>query len=471
MTSDTRLVEKNSILDKILHSNERLDRAQVLNLILPPREQSYSWHQVNESLQAFNDEVEQIQRDSNDQFDKVLDEKMQEKLKNLSSELGRTQLDVINLQHNIAQTREQFESFKKICNSNIVRDRHELLLTEKNLRQSLQNSRFQSVMDYFDRFLKHLELSIGACKKMLVYSSTNYAQAFEWTHYHRAMFLLRACGKTMIEIDRFERLYQSRPSSLSGIIFKQPIDKMDLNNFIEFQTTYSLESQLDVIVEQTDKQATPTQRSDFNQFSLSPDIASVLNSSNSIEYVLFKSLMEKLGSITVECCQLLIDLNLNYIEAHFTDGINIDKLNGCDSTTPAKAVEQQIMPLYAFSPQEYITQIGQHLLTLRKQTEQFDQIDNRPLRLALEYLQHAHNVHLDVRLCSTVTEIILKCIARHCIRSLIGRTTNSILSKLTPNGRRQLATDAMYLDNVLEDLNLLDSNEPHVDKFKSLFSQ
>ena len=126
--------------------------------------------------------------------------------------------------------------------------------------------------------------------------------------------------------------------------------------------------------------------------------------------------------------------------------------------------------MYAFSPQEYITQIGQHLLTLRKQTEKYDQMehDKRPLELALRSLSTLEFIEFGVKSCKKVTEIVLKCIARLCIRSFLGRTSNSVMSRLTENGRRQLSTDALYLDNVLEDLGALNTNEANVMKFKAL---
>lgn len=463
--------ESSQVLDKILQSETDLDEAQILDYLLPPTGAHYSWNDIDKALEAFNIEVERVQRDNNDQFDQVLDENVQQKLKSLCSDLKKTQSDVMSLHHNISHAKEQFMKVRTICKGDLVKGRTELLENEKDLRQSLQRHKFANVILFFDKFLEHLDLSVESCRKLLAYNSSEYKQSFDWTYYHQAMFLLRACGKTMIDIDKFERLYLSKLEYLRGLVLKQSLDQIDLNNFIQFQTTYSLESQFDVLVDQTFENQS-TQRMDFGLFAHNQGVRNILNSSNAIKYELFQEKLEKLGSITVECCRLLIDLNLGYIEAHFTEGINIDRLNGCDNgTAETQTSNQQILPLYAFSPQEYITQIGQHLLTLRKQTEQFDHIDSRPLKLALEYLQQAQNVQIDVRSCVSVTDIILKCISRHCIRSLEGRTSNSILSRLTPNGRRQLATDAMYLDNVLEDLGLLTANEPHVEKFKSLFAQ
>lgn len=458
-------MQAKQILAKIINSDDSLPINHILELVLPPKHSDYSIQEIEDTLRSVYNEVEQVQRDHNDKFDLILDEPVQEKLKNLCQDLHKTQLDVMKLQCDIAFAKEQHDIVTTVCNSKVIQERRELLEKEQNLKKSLQQMKFHPVRDFFHKFVNHLDTSIATCRKLLAYQASNYQQTFDWGHYHQTMFLLRACGKTVIDIDRLERLYQSG-IDLVSVAFKQPTDKMDLNNFIELRATYSLESQMDVLLDEHN------QRCDFGQFIMAQNVRAILDSREEINFELFRSDLEKLKSITIDCCRLIIDLNLNYIEAHFTDGINIDKLNGSSNTpTTLPSTDEQTLPSYAFSPQEYITQIGQHLLTLRKQTEQFDQINNEPLKLALESLEQAQNIPLDVKSCKTITEIVLRCIARHCIRSLIARTTNSILSKLTTNGRTQLATDVMYLDNVLEDLGLLGPSEPNVEKFKSLFTQ
>lgn len=459
------IMQTRQILENIINSEEPMPTKDVLDLLLPPIDKTYSIQDIDNSLKQIHGDIEDIQRDNNDNFDQILDESVQEKLKNLCQDLHKTQLDIMKLQCDIAYTREQYDTVKNVCNSKVVQDRRELLEREQALRKSLQQSKFRPAKEFYDRFIGYLDASVATCRQMVSYYASNYLQTFDWGQYHQCMFFLRACGRAFVDIDRFERLYQS-DVHMAGITFKQPIDKLDMVSFIELKTSYTIESQVDVIVDDQSK------RQEFGSFITNQNVREVLESTKAVDYDLFQQDVEKLRTITTECCRLLIDLNLNYIEAHFTEGINIDKLNGCDaySTAAGPPTNDQALPSYAFSPQAYINQIGEHLLTLRKHTMQFDQADNRPIMIALDYLEFAQNIPLDVRSCKSVTEIILRCIARHCIRSLVGRTTNSILSKLTQNGRRQLATDASYLDNVLEDLGLLGSNEPNIEKFKSLLT-
>lgn len=451
----------------IFKSDKPLTESELIDKILPVKtEGQYTLDEIEAKLSSFHDSLEEIQRENNDKFSSVLDPSTREKLANLYDELQATQLNVMKLQYEVTRTRENFESIKPICDSPIIRERRDIIVRENQLRQQLQQMKFEPIKNFLERFVNHLNSSVANCRKLFFYRASNYAQAFEWAHYHQVMYLMKACGKTMSDIERVEYLF-GHESKLASMTFKQQIEKMDLNNFIEFPALYSIETQLEIV---DDKNQRMTFEQYLSHVRAQDKMVSKDDLPNSTEYLNVAS--QRLRTITTDCCGLLIDLNLNYIEALFTDGINVDKLNGVDNELePQKSGKEETLPFYAFSPQEYITQIGQHLLTLRKQTEQFDTPGNETLKLALSLLEHSQNVKMDVESCKTVTETVLKCIARHCIRSLLGRTSQSILSRLSPNGKRQLITDALYLDNVLEDLSLLDSREPYVEKFKTLLKQ
>lgn len=446
-----------SILESIISSGERPSPNDILDLTLPRKDGAYSIEEVESRLHLFRDEIEDLQRDSNNQFEISLGKDVSDKLQNLYQRLHNVQLDIMKLQCEIAFTKEKYDAVNVACNNSIIRERREMLITETNLRKTLQQSKFEPIKEFFDRFATFLVATVTNCSRIYSYNSANYLQFFDWTHYHSVMFLLRACGKAFIDLDRFERLYQS-DLDIVDMTFKQPIDQIDFKNFLELQESYNLESNLEITLRNRPRDQ------EFKDFLTDPNIEAVLTTNAPLNYLVFESLLIRFKSINVDCCKLLVDLNMNYIEAHLTDGINIDKLNGGDDVDSS---DQQPLPLYAVSPQEYIIQIGQHLLTLRKQTDQFDSIGNESLKYALESLKQAQDDPIDAKV-HTTTDIVMRCIARHCIRSLLGRTSNSIVSKLTPKGRRQLATDALYLDNVLEDLGLLGTNEPNIEKFKGL---
>lgn len=428
--------------------------------ILPPKSGSYQAEEIDKLIQFHKDEIEVEQRKNNDLFDTALDLNTVQRLQGFQSQVNKLQLAILKLQCDISYVKEQYYTVESIKENPIIKERYEMLDEERELKQSLQQLKFKPIVDFFELYASHLEATIlGGRRFCSQQTATNIHQLFDWSQYHQVVLLLRACGKAILDMDKFERLYQSS-SSIVSIAFKQPLESMQFNNFIEFYDTFSLDTQLVTTIENRGETIDQT-------------LSDLHISDSAFEYKLLGTILTRIRMATVECCRLLVDVNMSYIEAHLTDGINIDKLNGTENPAfSASSQEDNSLPLYALSPQEYITQIGQHLLTLRKHTEQFDASDqNAPLKLALECLQQAQDIPIDVRSYKTVTEVIMRCIARHCIRSLLGRTSNSIVSKLTTRGRRQLATDALYLDNVLEDLRLLDPSEPNIGKFKSLLSQ
>lgn len=443
-------------------STEPLDLGDILNSILPVRNEPYTLDDIDNRLHSVRDEVEELERRHNNQFDIKLTTDILDKIDNLYRSLHNTQLDVMKLQCDIAFTKEQSNTVNSVCNNPVVRDRRELLAEEQELTQALHQLKFEPLKDFFQLFANHLESALEVSRRLCIHQATNYLQLFDWTQYRQTILLLRACGKALMDVRKFELLYQS-DADITALVFKQPINQIDFNNLIKFQDTYSLDTQLEITTGANRRQDL---KDFFAELSQHPDSTE----RKSTKYIVFESLYIKLRSIDWECCKLLIDLNMNYVEAYLTEGINIDKLNGIEDG-PSPASSNQSLPLYAFSPQDYITKIGQHLLTLKKQTEQFDSMNNEPLMYGLRFLKDVQDIPMDIESCRSVTETVMKCIARHCIRSLLGRTSNSILSKLTVNGKRQLATDALYLDNVLEDLKLLDLNEPNVKKFKSLLVQ
>lgn len=465
-------MDSSATLGRIIDEDQATDFNNILALILPPKtDTSYTLEQIEDTVAKFHDEIESVQRESNDKFDSILKSPVREQLKNLTSDLEQTLSKVTQLQNDTANTRKQLELVKHACDDSTVRERQEMIKKEEELKKSLQQSKFDSIVEFLNCFISHLENSAATCRKLLTRSSASYLQSFDWVQYHQALFLIRACGQTIHDLDTFERMYQSC-KDFYGLSFRQPVNKIDMNNFIEFHATYSLETQVDVILNGHGDRCV------LGEFLNEPKVAALTQPFGQLEYHLFKAYMDRIVNITVDCCRLLVDLNLYYIESLLTNGINIDRLNGIETDPKGvlRAQEQvqtqaEALPAYAFSPQDYITQIGQHLLALKKQTEKFDQIDNRPLLVALGYLMFTNSFKIDTRACKTVTEIVLKCIAGQIVRSLIGRTTSSVLAQLSVNGRKQISTDAKYLDDVLQDLNLLDTNDPPVEKLKNLILQ
>lgn len=116
------------------------------------------------------------------------------------------------------------------------------------------------------------------------------------------------------------------------------------------------------------------------------------------------------------------------------------------------------LPDYSFAPQEYITQVGQYLMTLPQHLEPFLLRDNPSLTQALKAA--------DPQCAQGSTEtgftgILLETIAKGTCQMFQDQTLG--ICQLSSVACKQLATDIDYLGNVLEELGLpLSENLQHM---------
>ncbi|RZC34964.1 conserved oligomeric Golgi complex subunit 7 [Asbolus verrucosus] len=108
------------------------------------------------------------------------------------------------------------------------------------------------------------------------------------------------------------------------------------------------------------------------------------------------------------------------------------------------------LPDYSFSPQEYITQIGQYLMTLPQHLEPFLFRDNPSLTCALKAVDQEYNTAGDVE--GALAHVFLKVVARGTCQGFCDRILS--ICELSHPASRQLAHDIGYLNNVLQDLGI-----------------
>lgn len=108
------------------------------------------------------------------------------------------------------------------------------------------------------------------------------------------------------------------------------------------------------------------------------------------------------------------------------------------------------LPDYSFAPQEYITQVGQYLMTLPQHLEPFLLRDNPSLMHALRAADEQYTKGSSE---SGFTDTLLGIIAKGTCQMFQDQTIGNIC-QLNITGCKQLATDIDYLGNVLEELGL-----------------
>lgn len=135
-----------------------------------------------------------------------------------------------------------------------------------------------------------------------------------------------------------------------------------------------------------------------------------------------------------------------------------------------KEHEQHDIESHSFSPHEYITQIGQYLLTLPQHLEPFNPNENGAFKLAMRNSIDifAGECGLPSATIDTTTELLLDSILRQTTRSFLDHilrlpSTRTPTSKkprrLSTNIRKQIGVDLAYLAAVCEDLGLTNDKD------------
>eukprot|EP00095_Tigriopus_kingsejongensis_P003579 maker-scaffold140_size315649-snap-gene-2.23 protein:Tk03579 transcript:maker-scaffold140_size315649-snap-gene-2.23-mRNA-1 annotation:"conserved oligomeric golgi complex subunit 7" len=116
---------------------------------------------------------------------------------------------------------------------------------------------------------------------------------------------------------------------------------------------------------------------------------------------------------------------------------------GSDST-------EQDMPDFSFSPQEYITQIGQYLMTLPQHLEPYMTNENPALARTFQERVFPYCSGIGENSEQNPADFILACIANASCDTYQGVILK--IPTLSTNSNKQLACDVAYLGDILEDL-------------------
>lgn len=155
--------------------------------------------------------------------------------------------------------------------------------------------------------------------------------------------------------------------------------------------------------------------------------------------VIFESLTSPIDSVAKDSHQMLLRLIFAPIENFFKQQLEISDSNDAD------------LPDYSFTPHEYITEIGQFLLTLPQNLEPLLLNPAKPLKLALEMSDASYKDNIPS------ADILLSLVADETC-ALYQEKVLQIMS-IGDGGAKQLATDIEYLNSVLEELGLTISSQ------------
>ncbi|KAL8588662.1 hypothetical protein ACOMHN_001979 [Nucella lapillus] len=282
---------------------------------------------------------------------------------------------------------------------------------------------FKTFFCTYTRELRRVVVNIG--EKCRVGQSED---AEDWSNFQHSLRIIQTCGVLVMHTEDLDRqLITSILRTLAHLTPARAEHSKKVNSklhTLSFQASLFLSSKDDV----------DTLESFVVQLE-EGDRPSVLT-----------EVMGDLGRLSEEVHRLAFEIVFAQLKNYLT---NVATMEMWTSQSAGGALTSDL-PTFSLAPQEYITKIGQYLMTLPQHLDPFTMQDSPALTVALRHSklpytsEHEPPEHL--------ADLWLESVARGTMH-VFGEEILKI-PDLTPHGTKQLITDIEYLRNVLDDLGL-----------------
>lgn len=285
---------------------------------------------------------------------------------------------------------------------------------------------------FFEQYIYHLKQITSAMKKKC--EESHDSSLPDWSLLQSTLFHFQSIGTLLIQLE----LFQEQLSNTINYISKK-ISTVESNPFQRFDQlflTMEMKSELSTLIN-----AIETEKS----------------------FVLLKNVNDEFEKLCVEAGSLIISAALKNVKIHLEDLEKKITTNEQDTDSNDEVLD------FSLSPQEYITQIGQYILTIPQHIEPFVVIENSAFRLALKKAKLAASNLIET---DNIAEVLLEIIIQKTMQLYTEKIAD--IQQLNKFAKRQLITDMNYLCDVIGDLgltageelslilNLLKSSDSHI---------
>ncbi|XP_046623336.1 conserved oligomeric Golgi complex subunit 7 [Neodiprion virginianus] len=262
---------------------------------------------------------------------------------------------------------------------------------------------------YFSQYLDTYKIGIRQLERRKIKQE-------DWNLFQMCLTLLQSIGELLGQIEQFEKVLVA--------------DILDANNKLQNTNTSVFTRYKELLLDAAG-------RKEFDN---------LITSFQKEE----KTILDTITQLIHKLCSDLHNTTYEVIFAPiFTQLLLVQKAPAWSSEANRMANLSSDLPDYSFAPQEYITQVGQYLMTLPQHLEPFLLRDNPSLTQALraadpQYAQGSSE--------SGFTDILLGIVAKGTCSMFQDQTLG--ICELNAGACKQLATDIDYLGNILEELGL-----------------
>lgn len=276
---------------------------------------------------------------------------------------------------------------------------------------------FEEYLEKFKNVLRSLRSSTQQCSKGL----TN-----DWVIFQQSLHNLQIAGEVLLQLESLEQLLTSNIREVGRKLGYYSIGEEELMKLRDPFHAYD------------NLLLTPAMKKDLQHviYKLQEDadlhlLGETIN--------MYKQLCNEVGSV-------VFSLVLEQVQTHLQQ-LWLMKV-WSEENTGAILTD---LPTFSLSPQEYITEVGQYLMTIPQHIEPFILQDNPALCVALKSCKKAFVSEQDPM--NNVADYLLECLAQGITETYIEAILK--ISGITPHNTNQLVTDISYFCDVLDDLGLV----------------
>ncbi|PIK54807.1 putative conserved oligomeric Golgi complex subunit 7 [Apostichopus japonicus] len=291
---------------------------------------------------------------------------------------------------------------------------------------------------YCERFTSALDLLANIHEQETskdVASPSESALGEDWTKFQHALKIIQACGELILQCEEFDLHLSStllhaatthniQPMSPSALAPMSPRSHSSISNpFKEFN--YLAEN-------------------DSGQYSKFVKLYTLLSQDESSFQL--QSSMDEIARVNELAHKLAFGIVFNQLNKQLAEVPLMEVWRSAGGMLSAE------LPTFSLSPQEYITKIGQYVMTLPQQLEPFTSQDNPMLDKAMETGRLPYPPEPGSPEVEHLADHWLGSVARGTMHSYVEAILK--IPEISPHATRQLGTDIDYLCNVVEALEI-----------------
>ncbi|XP_041482343.1 conserved oligomeric Golgi complex subunit 7-like isoform X2 [Lytechinus variegatus] len=300
----------------------------------------------------------------------------------------------------------------------------------------------------FDRTLETLRSSCGldpgSTNAMMTSAGAELGE--DWSKFQNALKIVQTCGELLLQSEEFELQLSS---SLLHTCSSYDIQIFSPTSPTKPSVSYSSPF----------KEYNYLAREDPSQHAAFQDLIIKLREDESSS--LLEEPLEAMSKITEHAQKLAFGI------VFFQLQLQLSQVSQMEVWTDKGGMLSADLPTFSLSPQEYITKIGQYLMTLPQQLDICTNQDNPAMEKALEASQLPFPPSTGSPEVAHLADHWIGSVARATMHMYVEVILR--INELSPQAARQLATDIDYLCNVVDALGIHPSkNLKHIEELLKL---